>query len=359
MGKKHLLLSVLAILVMIITSCGGSKPAPAPTAAPAQAPAATEAPKSVEPTAAPTEAPKAEAAPTEAPKAEAAPAAVTGKYKEAPELADQVKAGKLPPVDQRLPENPLVTKPVESVGKYGGTLHTASWWPEVGNVQLYFAVDAPIKWMADLSGYEPALAEKYEWSEDGKTFTMHLRKGLKWSDGQPYTTADWQYMWEDYAKNPDQKTWAIPQYLRKADGTPIDMEFPDDYTIVWKSDQPQWIQPYFMAQGTWEFAKNMMKPAHYLKDKNPKFNSSAKWEDYTNIDKWWQTPGYPCLFAWCLSDISSDSTRYTFSRNPYFWRVDTEGNQLPYIDKIDVEIVSDDQVRILNCAQESAEEPLM
>ncbi len=96
-------------------------------------------------------------------------------------------------MEERLPETPLVTTPVESVGKYGGTLSTASWWPEAGNVQLYFAVDAPIKWKADLTGYEPALVESYEWSADGMTFTMHMRKGLKWSDGEPYTSADWKF----------------------------------------------------------------------------------------------------------------------------------------------------------------------
>jgi peptide/nickel transport system substrate-binding protein len=143
-----------------------------------------------------------------------------------------VAAGSLAPVEERLPDAPVVTEVEESIGKYGGTLHTASWWPEVGNVQLYFAVEAPIKWKADLTGYEPGLAESYEWSEDGKTFTLHLRPGMKWSDGEPYTTADWQYWWEDFAKNPDQKIWTIPSYLRNNDGTPIEMTFPDEYTVV-------------------------------------------------------------------------------------------------------------------------------
>ena len=83
-------------------------------------------------------------------------------------------------------------------------------------------MEAPIKWKADLTGYEPALVESYEWSEDGKTFTMHMRPGLKWSDGEPYTSADWQYWWEDFARMLIKKIWTIPAYLRNNDGTPID-----------------------------------------------------------------------------------------------------------------------------------------
>jgi peptide/nickel transport system substrate-binding protein len=338
--KISMLLSLLFIASMLLTACGTPATATeAPTAAPMEATAVP-----------PTKAPAAEPTKPPLPTATLAPAAA---FNEAPALADQVKAGTLPPVEQRLPDEPVVTEPVESVGKYGGTLHTASWWPEVGNVQLYFAVEAPIKWKSDLTGYEPALVESYEWSDDGMTFTMHMRKGLKWSDGVPYTTADWKFWWEDLAKDPDQKKWTIPAYLRNADGTPITMEFPDDYTIVWKaSDRPLWIDPYFMAQGYWEFATNFMKPEHFLKDYLPKYTTTGKtWEDYQNIDKWWQTPGYPCLFAWCLTELSADGQNYTFTRNPYYWRVDTAGNQLPYIDAINVEIVADEQTRILNCAQ--------
>jgi peptide/nickel transport system substrate-binding protein len=318
--KLSLLFSLLVVASMILVACGTP---------------ATEAP--VEP-------------PAKAPTAEPA---MMSKYGEAPALAEQVKAGTLPAVEERLPDNPVVTTADYAVvGKYGGTMYTASWWPEVGNVQLFFAVEAPVKWKADLTGYEPGLVESYEWSADGKTFTMHMRPGLKWSDGEPYTTADWKFWWE-LANNPDQKKWTIPAYLRNADGTPIDMEFPDDYTIVWKSkDRALWVDPYFMAQGFWEFGTNFMKPAHYLKEYIPTYTTTGKtWEDYQNQDKWWQTPGYPCLFAWCLSDLSADGQSYTFTRNPYYWRVDADGNQLPYIDAVNVEIVADEQTRILNCSQ--------
>jgi peptide/nickel transport system substrate-binding protein len=285
---------------------------------------------------------------------EATPTAVevvVSQYKESPLLADKVAAGELPPVDERISDNPLVTAPLESVGKYGGTINTASWWNEAGNVLLYIS-EPPIKWKADLTGYEPALAEAYEWSDDGKTFTLHLRKGVMWSDGEPYTTEDWRFWWEDMALNEDVKFRSVPGWLRNTDGTPITMTFPDEYTVVWTaSDRSLWIDPYYMAQGSWEFATPMMKPAHFLKQYHPKYTPTATFEELEAMDKWFLVPDYPCLFAWCLTALSEDGQRYTWSRNPYYWRVDTEGNQLPYIDGINVELISDEQTRILACTQ--------
>ncbi len=336
--------SLLIAASAVLAACNTPAAPAAPTEAPkAAVPAATEAPKEAEPTVA--------IAAVEATVTTAPTAAPDAKYKEAPALAEEVKAGKLPSVEKRLPENPVVTPLREAVGKYGGTLQTASWWPEVGNVQLYFAVEAPVMWKADLTGYEPGVAESYSWSDDGKEFTLKLRKGLKWSDGEPYTSADWKFWFEDMVKNDDYKVISKPSYLRKSDGSLIDMAFPDDYTVVWKSDKAQWISPFFMAQGFWEFAKNIMKPAHYLKKFHPKYTAGKTYEDLQKADQWWITPGYPCIFAWCLGKLSADGQNYTFTRNPYYWRVDTEGNQLPYMDAIAVEIVSDEQVRILNCAQ--------
>lgn len=333
MKKRQSLLSALLVVAFLLASCGSPTPttAPQPTDPPAAQPTATSgAIVAVEETNTP------------------APTAVVSQYQQAPMLDSM----DLPPVDERLPDNPVVTEVVEEIGQYGGTLQTASWWPEVGNVQLYFAVEAPIKWKADLTGYEPALVESYEWSDDGMTFTMHMRPGLKWSDGEPYTSADWDFWWNDLMNAPDQRIYNIPAYLRNADGTPIEVTTPDEYTIVWTSkDRPLYIDPYFLAQGFWEFARWHMKPAHYLKQFHPDYTEGMAWEDMDAADKWWQTPGYPCLFAWCLTELSEDGQIYTFSRNPYYWRVDSEGNQLPYIDEIRVEIVADEQTRILNCSQ--------
>jgi len=266
MRKLQTLLAVTLIFAMLLTAC-------APKAATTAAPAATNTTAPAVPTDTKEAIVAVEATPTTASTIAAA------QFKQSPTLDADVTAGKLPTVDKRLPDVPLVTKPVDSVGVYGGDLQTASWWPEVGNVQLFFATDAPIKWNANLTGYEAALIESYEWSADGKVFTMHMRKGLKWSDGEPYTSADWKFMWEDLANNPDSKKWKPPAYMRNADGTPIDLTYPDDYTVVWTSkDRALWIDPYFMAQGYWEFASNMMKPAHYLKQFHPKYTPTATGE---------------------------------------------------------------------------------
>lgn len=310
--------------------------------APAAAPTATEAP---------TEAPTNTTVAIQASEATATPAptVAASQYKQAPMLDDMVSSGKIPPVDQRLPASPAVVSPRESVGKYGGTLSLLTWYTEAGNIQLAIS-EPPVMWKEDLTGYEPGLVEAYDWSDDGKTFTLHMRKGMMWSDGEPYTSADWKFYWEDIANNNDYKANGggnVPAYLRNSDGTPITMEFPDDFTVVWKSDQPQWIAPYFLAQGFWEFCEPKMKPAHFLKQYHPKYDSSKTYDDLTKIDVYYKTPDYPTVMAYYCSEVSADGKQYKWTRNPFYWRVDTEGNQLPYIDSYTIDIIEDEQTRIL------------
>jgi len=319
-----LLVTGLAIVATIISGC--AKPTPAPTEVPTEAPAEK-----------PTEAP-----PTEVPSA----------YNEAPMLADKVAAGELPPVDERLPEEPVVIPVVESVGQYGGTWHNVTWWPGCGNIKMVL-YDPPVRWKADYTGYEPGLAESYEWSDDGKTITFKFRKGIKWSDGEPFTTEDLKFWWEDLAQNPDYKTVQVPWWARNSDGSPITMEFPDDYTWVLHFDTPQWIMPYVLAQGFWEW-EPLMKPKHFLTQWHPKYTEGADYDTLDQMDRWFETPGYPCLMAWCLKEFTPGET-WLFERNPYYWKVDPEGNQLPYIDYVHVELVEDLETRKLRVAQGSYE----
>ena len=270
-------------------------------------------------------------------------------YNEAPMLKELVDAGKLPPVDERLPKDLQVVQVVESVGEYGGTWHAVDEDVSgLGRIKMTL-YDPPVRWKPDYTGYEPGLAKSWELKDGGKTLILHFREGVKWSDGEPFTMEDLKFWWEDMAVNEDYKVVQIPWYGFKSDLSPMDVEFPDDYTMVWKWDTPHWITPFTLAQGFWE-GMSILKPAHYLKQFHPKYNKDATYEDLELADRYWDTPGYPCLFAWCCADVTPGE-RVKFERNPYYWKVDTAGNQLPYIDYLEVDLVQERETRLLQLSQ--------
>ena len=123
-------------------------------------------------------------------------------YNEAPDLKQKVADGTLPPVEQRLPDEPMVIKPVEAIGKYGGTLYQAGLGPssfydfEWAGVEEYIG-----QYDNKASMFLPALGKSWEFSADKKVVTLHLREGHKWSDGEPFTTDDIMFWWEDVALN--------------------------------------------------------------------------------------------------------------------------------------------------------------
>ena len=173
-----------------VAACSPGTPAPAqvPTEKPAApvAPKATEAPKAASPTAAPV-----------APKA-------TSKYNEAPALTELVKAGKLPPVDQRLPLEPMVVKGLEGMGKYGGTLRGVHTNPDVFEGWLAIGMDQLAAIGPDNQSFIPNLATKWEINDSdaaNKVCTVYLRKGARWSNGQPFTADDIVFWWDDLQMN--------------------------------------------------------------------------------------------------------------------------------------------------------------
>jgi peptide/nickel transport system substrate-binding protein len=129
----------------------------------------------------------------------------------------------------------------------------------------------------------------------------------------------------------------------------MEVTFPDEYTIVMKWDRAQWITPYIMAQGFWEW-EPMMKPRHYLEQFHPNYTEGTDYDQLEAMSKWWENPDYPVLFAW-KTESSTPAERAVYVRNPYYWKVDTEGNQLPYIDRLDVAIVPEEEVRLLEASQ--------
>src|SRR5579883_3356563 len=191
--RRFLALTAATGSAVVLAACGsGSSPSSAP--ANTAAPAATSAPAAPTATAAPAAAPTvAVAAPaTPAPQAAAptvAPRATGMKFNEAPTLADLVKAGKLPPVEQRLPDpaDVMVVKPLNEIGQYGGTWNRAFTGPADFHAFDRCTYEAMLEWPADLKNpVQPGIAKSWEFSPDNLTLTLHLRKGMKWSDGQPF-----------------------------------------------------------------------------------------------------------------------------------------------------------------------------
>src|SRR6266571_3217791 len=164
------------------------------------------------------------------------PALVPKTFKEAPQLAELVKAGKLPPVQERIGQDPLVIRPLREIGKYGGTwrrgftgaFDTSNGHRVAQNDKLLYF---------DYTGTKivPNIARGWEVSKDGKTTTIFLRRGMKWSDGQPFTADDFVFWFEDLYQNKDLVPTPLsvmsingkPIAVRKADATTVQFVCPD------------------------------------------------------------------------------------------------------------------------------------
>lgn len=257
-----------------------------------------------------------------------------------------VETGKLPPVADRLPAEPLVYKAAnmpDGIGVYGDTMrHVIGGRPQgwnflAGNNQGWGGIDigmyecltrtGPLFTIkADALQPMPNLAKSWEWSEDGYQLTMHLVEGAKWSDGVPFTSADVMFTWEDNIVD----TNVTPAVGTTAEtfGVGTKLEALDDYTIKWTFTQPFATQYlYQMAYGN--FCPN---PAHILKDHHPKYNAEATYETYKNFPPP-EYMNYPVLGAWVVTGYRPDDI-VILRRNPYYWKVDEAGNQLPYLDEV-------------------------
>jgi peptide/nickel transport system substrate-binding protein len=315
--REFLRLSALATAGVVTVACGASgEPAP-DSAAPA--------------------------APTSAPAAEpAAPAGPPSTYSEAPMLADLVAQGQLPPVDERLPSNPQVMPVVESTGNYGGTMRRGfsgvsdRWGPT--KIQ-----DRGLVWYDQSLNMQPRLAESWELSDDGKEWTFYLRPGTKWSDGTPLTANDVQWWWENHETYAEIVPSPGGAWVSGTARTPMEVEVVDDNTFKFKFADPKPLLLYSLGRPT----PGPLAPAHYmsqfhmdLTEDTAKleadtaaagFNSWAEY--YLDRNNWYMNPDRPSLAPWVAKNSLSGEL-FIMERNPYFFAVDQDGQQLPYIDTI-------------------------
>jgi peptide/nickel transport system substrate-binding protein len=373
------------VSVGLLGACAPQVPSPAPTSAPPQ-PAATAAPAGPAATTAPQPTPAAAVAPaaTTAPAAaqkpaESKPAARPGQklgeqligklegpevitdpaqfpksFKEAPQLAELVKAGHLPAVAERIGQDPLVVKPVHEIGKYGGQWRmgftgVADYW-----LGLRSGSGTDYLLYRDYTAQKvvPNVARAWDVTDGGRTVTLSLRRGMRWSDGAPFTANDFMFWWEDLYQN--KELVPNPTHLLSINGKPGVMEKVDATTIRVRFPDPYYLFIEVLSLGTsitshanfGEIAMGGFAPAHYLKQFHPKHTPQAEldakvreagfanWVDLFKFkNNWWLNPELPAVTPW-VTKTPANSPNWTLERNPYSIWVDTGGNQLPYIDKL-------------------------
>jgi peptide/nickel transport system substrate-binding protein len=288
----------------------------------------------------------------------AAPAAAMAaptKFKEAPMLAQLVAAGKLPSVDKRLPEKPPVIETVEGIGQYGGVWRRGFLGPSDYNGYVRIVDDALVRFTPDGSKVEPKLIEGWESSPDFTTWTVNMLKGAKWSDGTPFTADDIMFWYNDVLLNKD-LTPAIPAWMKNKDGSTVTVKKVDDYTVQWIYKAPNTTFLYELAnKDNGDKAYPVFLPAAYMKQFHAsyadkvaldKLVADAKFKTWTELfalkKNQAENPDRPGMAAWIPTTRASDQV-LVLKRNPYYVAVDKEGNQLPYIDEVDMKFFADAQ----------------
>jgi peptide/nickel transport system substrate-binding protein len=268
-------------------------------------------------------------------------------YHEPDWVTELVEAGELPPVEERLPKEPqvvLTSGMADGIGVYGDSWRdfsacpTAGWNWGAGVTAGWFGIEAmssddqalvqtgPLfRADQDIEPF-PSLAKSWEWSEDGLELTMHLIEGAKWSDGEPFTSEDVIFTWEDFILDPNVNSWQGASNWTW-DGEVATLEAVDDYTIKWTFPVPRPVEKFYnMDEGQFS-----VMPAHLLKPFHPKYNTDMDYKEFENALPPDALPQVT-MGPWVAVEYKTDEI-LVMRRNPYYWKVDEEGNQLPYIDE--------------------------
>jgi len=292
----------------------------------------------------PTEPTVAPAEPTTAP--EVPPAEAPSRFSEAPTLAEMVKAGDLPPVEERLPTDPVVLPVEEEIGQYGGNWRRVWLGPSDAYGMYRIIAETLLRWSQDSTQVIPNVGKSWEVSEDATEFTVHLREGMRWSDGAPFTADDVMFWYEDMQLNEDLTPVKHSRMMLGDEFGKIDKI--DDYTIKFSYSRSYGLFEMQMASEFVPFA-----PKHYLQQFHPSYadpdkiasmTTEAGFEQWNQLfaakNSWVNNQELPVLGAW-VSAAEPTGTLWPADRNPYYWKVDEQGNQLPYVDRITHELITD------------------
>jgi peptide/nickel transport system substrate-binding protein len=268
----------------------------------------------------------------------------SGSYNEAPALAQLVASGDLPPVEERLPPEPLVVQVKDEIGQYGGSItaikHSTGNWYMIAHVNIEPLMELdPV----DSLNVVPNVARAWDWNDDKSQLTVHLREGIKWSDGSPFTAEDLRFYYEDVQFN--EKLTPLTPGAWMSHGSRMTFTQIDDSTVQFGFAGPSPAQLFMFTAANGYM--NHYYPAHYFKELHIDYNEDAdKKAKEEGLEEWWQLfnqtrektrpyihyPGPPYLYAWIPTSVTMDRT--VWDRNPYYWKVDAAGNQLPYLDNI-------------------------
>jgi len=266
-----------------------------------------------------------------------------------PEWMDAlVASGELPAVADRLPNEPqvfLASGMSSGLGEYGGVWRdfsacpTEGWNRGAGQTQGWFGINiiyvegllksGPIFMRNDAVEPFPNLAKSWEWNEDGTELTMELIEGAKWSDGEPFDASDVMFTWEHIILDPNvnsqtsRTTWQI-------EGEDVMLEGVDDYTVKWTFPVPFPVQLFFSMDENF-----LVVPEHFWGPLHPAFNSDADYDSFLNAVGPSDLP-VPTMGPWVAVEYKTDEIM-VLRRNPYYWKVDAAGKQLPYLDEVQFE----------------------
>ena len=261
---------------------------------------------------------------------------------ETPMLKPEVAAGRLPPIEKRLPQNPRVValEPGRVEGRHGGTLQSLAGRSRDTRLFTVYGYARLVTYTPELK-IVPDILESYE-AVEGRSFTFRLRKGHRWSDGQPFTTEDFRYWWEDVANNQELSPSGPPRDML-VEGEPPKVTIIDAVTVRYTWSKPN---PSFLPRLAGTSPLFIFRPAHYLKQFHKKYSAKVakadaegtarrKWSAVHNrMDNMYEAdnPDLPSLQPW-VNTTRPPADRFVAVRNPYFHRIDTAGRQLPYVDR--------------------------
>jgi peptide/nickel transport system substrate-binding protein len=265
---------------------------------------------------------------------------------EPPALAARVARGELPPLARRLPEHPLVV-PTDAEASYGGELRTLIGTPKDVKLAFVYGYARLVRYDASYR-IVPDIAERVDVVE-GRRFTFHLRKGHRWSDGAPFTSADFAYFWKHVAQDAELSPAGPPSVLL-VEGEAPHVEFLDAWTVRYTWSRPNNL---FLPDQAGASPTILYRPAHYLKRFHQAFSDPDElarqareerrrgWASLHNArDALYamDNPEQPTLQPWKPINAPPADV-FTAERNPYFHRVDQRGRQLPYIDRLKLVLV--------------------